>query len=768
MKRTYLSCTLSGVLASIAVAAPAWAQDTAPAQQEEASEGYGEIVVTAQKREERLQDVPVTVSVVSGDELTRLNVTDIVSLQRAVPSLQLVGGGSGALQIRGVGTIGYSSTSEPSVALVVDGVVMPRMAGGLFSAGGLFDIERVEVLSGPQGTLFGKNASAGVVNIVTTTPRFGKLEGRVHFERGERRYGLAQAVINLPIGGNAALRISGSLSENGNIVHNQFRGASHDWSRGLRARLRWEPSDALRINIGADYLHASGNGVLGVVGPIRQVGAGTLLDQRLRACGIVAGPDNNRQCSNSQGPEGGFFTPNDSIGGSLMVAWDIGTHTLTSITANRWYNYGRHLPSGTPVNDGDNTTENFIASNIIFGRTSTFSQELRLASPAGQTLEYVLGAYYSDFSGHYIGDITGTLGVALPPGQFYNRYADIHTDSTSRALFANLTFNAGPVFRLIAGARFTDETLKEKLVPGAAPGFLLNPGFQLRALDNRVDTGNFSWRLGAQYDLTPDVMVFAMAARGYKGPQFNELTPTSIAPELVRKEIPTNFELGVKASLFDRSMLLNVSLFHQKVDGFQTNVFVPSANSGTITTFATGNAPYVLTRGVDVTMMAKPARGLELTANILYDKATYSPNFIVSCKQGSVAGCLTTSVRNVVFTPEWKMRLSADYSTPVGNGLEVFTGGDLNYTSRFNYSSTPDPNLRAPARTILGARLGVRAENDRWSAYVFGRNLTDERVPAMIAADSSGATNGGAGQSYTHNLSLDSYRVLGVALDFRF
>jgi iron complex outermembrane receptor protein len=727
-----------------------------------------EVIVTAQKREQRLQDVPVTVSVVGGEELTKLNISDLASLQRAAPALQMVGGGSGALQIRGIGTVGYSSTSEPSVAVVLDGVVLSRMpAGGVFN-GGLFDIQRVEVLSGPQGTLFGKNSSAGVVNIVTNPPQIGETEFIAHAEGGDRGYRLAQATANLPLGETAALRLSGNYREQSDIYYNTFRGPSHDWSGGARAKLLWKPLDDLTVNIIGDYQSTDSNGVALVVGPIRKVGSGTVLESRLLACGVTAGPENNRQCAQSSDSRNGFFTPNASYGGSVQLDYDFNDYTLTSITSERGYDYGDRLPSGTEVNDGDNTSLPLISSNIVYGRTDTFSQELRLTTPAGRFIEAVAGLYYWDFDAHYVGDISGTLGAALPAGQLINRYNDTQVDSSSRAVFGQLTLNATDDLRFIAGARYTDETLKEVLVPGAAPGFILLPSFQLRAVNQTVDTDNFSWRLGAQYDINDDVMAFVTATRGYKGPQINELTPTSIAPEVVRPEIPMNYEIGLKASLFDRRLVANITAFHQKVKNFQTNVFIPSATSGTITTFATGNAPYVLSKGVDLNIFGRPMTGLEINLGILYNDATYSPDFIVACKQGSAAGCLTTSVENVVFSPDWKVRMSADYSMNLAASLQMFVGADVNYATGFNYSSTPDPALRAPSYTVLGARVGVRTDDERFGVYVFGRNLADKRIPTMIAADSSGASNGGAGQSYTQNLSIDSYRMIGLALDARF
>jgi iron complex outermembrane receptor protein len=270
-------------------------------------------------------------------------------------------------------------------------------------------------------------------------------------------------------------------------------------------------------------------------------------------------------------------------------------------------------------------------------------------------------------------------------------------------------------------------------------------------------------------------MFYVTAARGYKGALVNDqLSASGVGKPLVLPEIPMDYEVGVKSTWFDERLGVDLALYHDQVKNFQTNVFIPSTPAG----FATGNVPYVISQGVDLSFFGKPLPGLTLNGGVLYDDAEYSPGYLVACSPLYVAGeggCFsadgkteTDSVRNLIFAPAWKVVASVEYDRPLASGLIGFVQSDLVYTSRFNYSATPDPNLVAPDFTRLGARLGVRSDSGRWGVSIFGRNLLDQRIPTYVGGDPLSASNGLASRSYVQGLDLDSYRVVGVSLDGRF
>lgn len=752
-----------------AIAMPAAAQTAPEPETSQEATSLGDVIVTAQRREQRILDVPVSVNVVSSEQLDRQNITTLADLSRAVPALN---GAGGALSVRGVATTGVSRSSEAAVSVVVDGVVMGRAA-----IANLFDIQRVEVLSGPQGMLFGKNASAGVVNITTVAPDPTAFEVIGHIDYGENSYERERLTLNVPITSTAAVRVGLHNDRQDTLLRNSLTGArNYTESYGGRARVLWEPTDALSINLSGDWEYSGNGGVLNAA--FSRVGPGTPLVGRLAACGIVASSANTLNCSEAVSRQA-LESTRFGYAGQVDYRFANG-FTVSSITAQRNLEIGDFGLKG-PGGDSDFLNLDILSTNISSTDYSSFTQEFKLVSPAGERLEYVAGLFYSDSDSRDQVVQAGTLGL-LPPPLKTGRVIRVGYTQESYAAYGQATYHLTDEFSLIGGARYTDETLDADVESAGAAelaanyGFLYVPGFSnaISAIDESVQTKNWSWRLGAQYDWSDTLMTYLSVARGYKGAAVNDQGAPSGLSAVIRPEIPLNVEAGLKGTFLDGRVLATVSAFHTKVDDFQTPVYQPPTASNPVAGFFQGNAPNIVTKGVDVSLYTRPMEGLSLNVGVIYNDASYSSDFVVACNQrqtpgaGSCSAAGTTApTAQLANTPKWRGLVNGEYARPIGRGWEGFVQADLTYQSAFDHSSTPDEFTRTRDSYLLGGRIGVRTEDGRYGLSLYGRNLLDNTYPYTVA-DAVSVFNGGARQSYYAAPSIDWRRNIGLSLDARF
>ncbi|HEY3888471.1 MAG TPA: TonB-dependent receptor [Caulobacteraceae bacterium] len=762
------------------------------------------IIVTAEKRSENIQKVPITVSVVSGAQIDQQLLVSNDDLVNAVPSLTVTN--NGVFQVRDVGTQGFGRSAEQSVSVVLDGVVLERaLANALPNE--LYDVDHIEVLSGPQGTLFGQNSNAGVVNIVTRSPVLGKYEAIAHADVGTHDFVNTYVIANLPIGDTMALRLSYHFDSNG---HNVFNTLYNKWDyntdSGVRARFLWEPNNKLTVNVSADYEWLQSNGINGVpyfagVGVYTSVPPNSPLIGILAACGVTASPTNNRECQDSvylPGVKTNGVYNGQRVGGSIQIDYDLWRNLkLTSITALRQSLTGNfNAPPGFAGEFGDALPQNILNGNNVPTWLRTFSQELRISSPASEPFYFTLGGYFDDTTSNDLVDQTGQFGIPLG-SLVYRRLLDIRIDHINYAAFGQANYNITSKLQVFAGFRVTHDRLREfsfNSFPDAYPNgpFLYtgNTGFfSAIPIDTcTVGGGNpdipascpagtslnqpavlsttgASFKGGVQYTFSRKLMVFATAARGYKGPFFNDSAsfPTIGQELIVKPEYANDFELGGKATLFDR-VAVDLTLFTEKIDNFQTTIFVPPQPPATITNFIQGNAPHVISRGVDLEVFGNVTKDLSLNAEILYDDAHFNQGFTVSCLTGP---CL--AVHQLPYGPTWKGKLSGEYHHSFSDMLVGYLQADFSYSSDFPYVSAPG-NLTSPARYLLGAKLGVRFDHDRYGLGVFCRNCLDERYPVYAAYDGFAPylPPNGPPLATSYFLTVDSYRVVGVSLDAKF
>ncbi len=754
------------------------------------------IVVTAERRVERLQDVPVAITVVNQKQMEAANVTQITDLSRLAPSLEVNGQPGNAdtrISIRGISTESFSVTAEQAVSLVVDGVVL-----GKAPSVSLFDVGRVEILRGPQGTLFGKNASAGVVSISTNAPDPSRFMAGIRTDLGsEWDYRLLQASVNVPIGDTAALRINGGQTYTSGFYYNAVRDEDSEQNiKGARARLLWDITPSLTLNLIADYEEQYTSEQIYLAYERYHHAASGEPRQIARCNGTFAGDDNNIVCNNDP-----TFNEGKSWGYSGQLEWLVNDHTINSITAMRRYTQYNEI-------DVDGMNGNYYNNANAFNNR-VFTQEVRIASPADERFKYVAGLFYSDSHvpndlDQLIGpDMLASLGTGVVPaslctllniclGQLIGLYQpnQYTADIESAAVFAQFTFQITDPLKLIAGARYTrdDVQMVSSSYLGIASSLLPSPIIIPQAQDllGREKVDAVSWRAGLQFDFTDDLMAYFTASRGYKGPQIvfvppnvipgidlaalDITLPTPAEINVVRPEYPMDYQLGVKATLFGGLFAANAAIFHTTIKDFQASVFNGQAS------FTPTNVPRLVTKGFEFDLLGFLSENLMFNAGFLYNSATYPDGYRAACTQVS-AVCPDTNAettqdiggRQLVVAPKWKVTFSPDYSFDMPFGTRGFVNADVVYRSEMHFSASPDSRTDVDARTIIGARIGIRGAGDDWELSVFGRNLTEERNPAFLfapyllgSASSPGIDTSG------HALYTESFRFFGVSLGMRF
>lgn len=726
------------------------------------SGGIGDIIVTAQKRAERLQDVPIAVSAVTGDALQSANFTNITDIKFLAPSVQFSDSnttrGQG-FQVRGIGTSTFSDGIEQSVGVVVDGVALGRPG---MSVGDLVDIERVEVLRGPQGMLFGKNASAGLINVTTRNPT-DRLEARARLSYGTGDETKVEGILNVPLADGLNVRLVGFLNRRDGYVRNVATGEDLNSRKeyGFRMKLLWEPDDRLSVLLAGDWSKRDSSCCTFV---LRQTVPGSFHATQSAANGIVPGTRNNETALNGE-----TFLNQKHYGASGEVNYDLGgDYSATSLTAYReWHEFDNF--------DTDLSTFDVFDINGAEDHQKQFTQEVRLTSPKGGLVDFVVGAYYFRQIIRARFPQAGTLGFA-PAGMVFSRDTRVTIDTENYAFFGQANVNLTDALTLIAGARYTKDDLTLDYDRQAFPGQLMWPGLTPLTFSNEKNgADNLSWRLGAQYDVTPDVMAYFTASRGYKGPGFTGFSdyrrtfPTQVAPE-----IPTSFEIGLKSTLLDRKLVLNLAAFTTDFKDFQAQVFDLTITPGA---FRVANAGKLRTRGIEMDFTARPMSGFTLSGSAAYIDAFYKDFQNVACYPGqpqTPTECAPVTPGSTTFVtdasgnrlpnaPKFSFALAAAYETPVTDSLEGFANANYSYRSKVTFSAQGDPGLVHRGYGLLGGQIGLRASNDRWSAAVFVRNLLDTNFVPSI-----GSAPGGAVGEYSQFTTSEASRTVGVVAGFKF
>lgn len=717
---------------AVAAAIALGAMPTFAAQGDEESVSLQAVTVTATRRAESLQKVPVAVSVVDGEQLERDNRNGVASIVQQVPSLNFRTGASNkdtSLFIRGVGTISTSPGVEPTVATVIDGVVYGRPGQATLD---LLDLERIEVLRGPQGTLFGKNASAGVLNIVTKAPTeetHGYIDQSYYSGNESRtRFGIGGSLIPDTLKGSLTTLFG---SYDGNVDNRANGHEVNGYNRkGVRGKLEFTPNEDLTLTLAADYMQSHDDAPNGVVSK-------ALTPAFAGALAPVSASGHSRDIASDYRSH----VEDINKGLSAQLDWNLGDYTLTSITAWRgWDN--------TQWQDGDRlaTITSAFPGTEDKGDLSydQYSQEVRLASPKGEFVEYVGGLFYM----HGKDDETYRRTLVTPTGS-QRGVADYTTTSDSYSAFGETTLNFTSRLRGIAGLRWTHDDLEydhRRVSTSATTVSGIQPGTRS---SGSVDEDGWSGRLGVQYDLSDEVMAYVTYSRGYKGPAYNvffNMQPRDTTA--LKPETSNTWEAGIKASAWDNRLTSNLAVFHSEYDNYQANFFDTVANQ-VVTRLI--NAGSVSTEGVELDYALQATRNLKLSGALAYTRARIDQ---FSCPAGAAASC-NVNGKTLPYSPDWKSYVRADYSIPLANGLDVELGTDYSWQSEVQYDISQNPDTKQGAYGIWNASIALADYTNGWRVALLGKNLADKSYSPMLAS--------GSGYIY-RAVPRDDERYFGVQL----
>lgn len=687
-----------------------------------------EITVSARRRDEPLQKVPVALTVVTGSEAAAHNLVDLQDISAEVPTVDFRTGASNKdrdIFIRGIGTITTSPGVEPSVSTVIDGVVFARPGQATLE---LLDIDHIEVLRGPQGTLFGKNASAGVINIVTTDPTadlHGYLDGS-YFGGGDE-YRIKGGVSGELVPGKLVGLFSGVVSGYNGNVDNLFNDTTvNGYNRyGGHTKLIFTATDDLKITFNADYLHSKDTVPTGVpeatsqaVYPSGAVTPNPNFAAALAADGVVASSRNTNISDNVNS------NVRDNNGGaSVTVDQKLGDYTLTSITAYRqWKN----------IQDQDYDQISQLTASFPevedHGYLSFYqlSEEARIASPKGPFVDYVAGLYYLYAVDHEIyhrdleqlknGDVVANSG---------NSVYGTHSDDYS--IFGEGNFNFTDSFRGILGARLVRDTLDyrfDRVSTSPVAVTAIQPAFA-----SQGSTGNYGYtdRVGLQYDVDKDVNVYATYSHGYTGPAYNVFFNMTATAELALKpETSNSYEVGAKSLLFDRRLQLNVAVYLTDFDNYQAN-FADVVDGALVTRLI--NAGQVSTKGVEADFAYRPVDNLTVSGALARTDARVDR---FNCPPNAASSC-NINGQPLPFAPDWKANVDGNYAVPVSSAWNVILDTDYHWQSKVQYQLTETPDTVQAAYGIWDAGVALANQTQGWRVAALVKNIADTHYSAYLA-----------------------------------
>jgi iron complex outermembrane receptor protein len=758
-----------------------------------ASAQIEEITVTATKREENVQDVPVAVSVLSQETIDNSHAVGLEGLQALIPSASFRKGNTtrnSTVFIRGVGTISFSTAAEPSVSTVVDGVVLGR-SGQAF--GDLYDVERLEVLRGPQGTLFGKNASAGVVNITTRRPT-EEFEGYVdlsYFDGNEVRL---KGRVSGPLGDNARGSLTLFKSEFDGYLKNVFTNeTTSGYDReGFRAMLEYEPTDFLSVLfIAEDY-----SAVDDCCADIEGLPSGRNPDSEAapNSQGIVDGVADIDLDQRLVDHDLTTVTLDDTSAFSVTIDADINELSLTSISAWRgWDN--------TEIREGDFTSIGGKSDLPVFGvpfqlhdvgpqEWRQVSQELRLASPGGETLDWIVGLYYwnIDSERNFTRDascqnnggqnddiLAANPGLTCNSNDIVSATAFFNTEFTNYALFGEAVWNFTDRLAVVLGLRFTEDEVSfnhnrrnndefGRQGVGVRPRdpnsqFPLETGGFDSNFQGETDESNTSGKVSVRWSSDTLGLFYATYAQGYKGPAFNtfyNMGSNDVFP--IGAEESDAVELGWKYT--GEYLFLNVALFSTEIENYQANNF---DNSTGVTITRLTNAGDISTEGIEVEFMWQPTDSLSFGGGVTSLTAEIDRfNCPVDPTTGQPpANCSTRSGLAVPFAPDLKYSVYGSWVLPM-SWADFFVNGSMVYTDE-QQSNLPgndgtfNPAALLPDYTLFNLNAGLSFADDALRITLIGRNLGDESYVTTFSGD-----------GFRYQLPRDADRFWGISLRANF
>lgn len=719
----------------------------------EGFEDIGEIVVTAQKRSERLADVPMSISVVTGDALSRAGIVDTAQLVQAVPGFNYQQGafGTPVFSIRGIGYNDNSTSAGPAVTVYIDQVALPY---SVMSRGAMLDLERVEVLKGPQGTLFGMNSTGGAINFIAAKPTdvfdVGASVGFARFN---------EISFNGFVSGPIADRLSARIAVQGEFsdgwqysrTRPSDRLGKKDFLNG-RAIFDWKPSESLSFELALSAWRDKGETQAAQFVDFAPAVAVTPLTQYI-ADAMEASPLARNNAREADWDVGRDYARNDRFHqASLRVDWSLSDDvSLTSISA-----YNRF--KGSSPMDIDGTAFSAFGIDAHDSDLETFAQELRLAGSSGM-IDWMIGGNYQ-YENAAESTITTNQGTNNQIGPFLftrlGQIADQKVDTLSA--FGSLDVHVTDQLTLQGAVRYTsqkrdfsgcikDEGLGPVGVTAATAFEFLGglftgtpvsiPAFGCVTLDaatfapglakSELDEDNLSWRAGIDYKFDTNVMAYANVTKGYKSGSY-ALVPAILSSQFtpVTQEAVLAYEAGTRFTTFGGVLSADFAAFYNDYDDKQLKGIVLTPVFGPLPQLV--NIPKSKVYGFEANVTLQPTKGLRLKSGLTYIRSKVLRDPVAPAVPRDPYG-VPTSYLGETFpnTPKWQFVGDAEYRFPIGSGgMQVMVGSAVTYHSSSPGTFGNTPAFTLPAYTLLDARLGLESADGRWSGQIWGRNITNE------------------------------------------
>jgi len=727
-----------------------------------------EITVTATKRSTGLQDVPIALSVMESKQLSQHSIGQLESLSQFIPNLHINAAGAGdQLFIRGVGS-GVNFGFEQSVGTFIDGLYFGR---GHASRNNFMDVQRVEVLKGPQSTLFGKNTVAGAISIINRQPT-DAFEGQLQLT-AEPKFNGWSSSLNLsgPISDTVKTRVAIQHSATDGYLNNTFRGEPErqEQDRAARMSLSWQPDEHLQLTLKYEVQRARDTGRnnrISIASP-----AITSLLLALDPHFNTANKDQKSSQVLSALPTDKQYYHRDQDLLSITANWDIAGHQLTWIS-------GYISVDDEQNNDSDYSVLE-LANRLRRESHRQFSQEVTITSPGGGTFEYLLGLHYQKerLNLERYTDLQPSAVMLTLPN--VGSYGLMQQDSQSLSAFAQLNWALDSELHLIIGARYSQDkkraiklqSVTDSLsyqanadlsalysgavgfsnthrfdqdgaytclgVPGAgAYGFVDECSFD-ENWNNQLNEAHLTGDIILQWFINPDAMLYAKLGNAYKAGGFDEQNAMGQVESFdYGDESVIAYELGSKLDIAGGRGRLGLAMFYSEYKDLQVSSF------DGVVSFVVGNAAKAIVRGVELESRLRITEAVAVNASLAYLDALYRDFPGAACNEqqiqalaaasGSRQGCTQDlSGQPLQFSPQWSAQLGLDYHTRISDGLQLLAGINLHYSADQEVTLDQNPLLAQPANTKLNARLEVAHQDGRWSLALLGKNLTNERTTSF-------------------------------------
>ena len=780
-------------VASASFAVPsAFAQDAAPEQADPAVQPQNPrgdvIVVTARRRQETAQEVPLAISVIRGDSIEATGNFNIVKLQQLAPTLQVYTSNprNTSVNIRGLGVpFGLTSDGfEQGVGIYVDDVYNSRVAAATFD---FLDVAQVEVLRGPQGSLYGKNTTAGAINITTNQPTFD-FEGRAELTVGNLNYKQAKAAISGPLSDTIAARIAIASTTRRGTIYNvtSQRWINEQDNLGIRGQLLFKPNEDLSITLAGDYSKQDPEGYGTVF--VRVGRTQRALNRQYDALVAAANAAGRAYQVPSRNPydrltdlDSNLNAGNKIGGASLKAVWDLGVGTLTSVTAWRFWDW-------KPENDRDFTGLSIVSRSQNPSQQDQYSQELRYNYTSDQ-IDFVLGAcgfkQRSDTQGTESQGIDASrwslTGAQAANASILDGLTASNTQylkSTSAALFGQVSWKVTDALTIQPGARLNYDKKSgfyERIVtngqgqvisctPVPAAGSVLAAQcgvYQPQSTSPSVSKWNFSYDFNVNYKIAPDILAYATYAKSFKTVGINQnglpLNSVTNLPDLsastVKPESVNHYEIGIKTQFWDRRATFNLTAFRTDIKDFQATV--NGGQFGTVRGYL-ANADKVRSQGIEADFKIAPSERFSAYANGAYTDAKYKRFTNAPCppelsggtlqavgatpdySQPGVAGALSPrqcdiSGQALPGVSKWAFSYGAEVNTPVtllAKEGQIYLGVDGNYRSHFQSNASPSIYTRINGYALTNVRAGFRGEG--FDVFGWVRNAFDVNYMELL------------------------------------